>query len=76
MKLILLLLLISGIQAFAEDNNYPESDPTLESEFSPPRSLPVSDFEEVPREEQEYVPEPVTDEAPEEVYEADEEYLE
>ncbi len=77
MKLFVLLILFSNFQAFSQDADYPERDPALETEFSPPHSLPESDYEDVPREEQEYIPEAVTDDVPpEEVYEADEEYLE
>ena len=80
--LLSLLLLTAPVwsQDYVDEDQYPETDPAaLESgEFAQPRSLPPSDYEEVPREEQEYVPEqPVTDEMPpEEIYEADEEYLE
>ena len=80
-KLLLLTLLISSAswaQDFGDDQ-YPEMDPSLEGEeFSSPRTLPPTDYEEVPREEQEYMPEQiVSDELPpEEIYESDEEYLE
>lgn len=77
MKLLLLLILISGTQSFAQmTDDYPERDPALESEFNPQPALPQSDYEEVPREEQEYAPESGEELPPEEVYEADEEYLE
>lgn len=80
-KLLLLTFLLtttSWAQDFADDQ-YPEMDPALEGEeFSSPRTLPPTDYEEVPREEQEYMPEQyLSDEAaPEEIYESDEEYLE
>lgn len=79
--LISLLILSSPAwsQDYSGDDQYPESDaPAFDSgEFTNPRAVPTSDYEEVPREEQEYVPDPKDEElAPEEAYEADEEYLE
>jgi hypothetical protein len=70
--------------AYAQDitdaDQYPELDPAeLEgSEFSNPRGIPSTDYEDVPREEQESVPEQssIDEMPPEEIYEADEEYLE
>lgn len=81
---ILLSLIILSSPAWAQDysdeDQYPEVDPaTIDGgEFASPRGLPATDFEDVPREEQEYVPEPSMEEemAPEEIYEADEEFLE
>lgn len=82
--ILLSLLLVNSTawsQEFSDDDQYPETDPaSIEGgEFSQPRGLPPTDYEDVPREEQEYMPEPsMNDEdmAPEEIYEADEEYLE
>lgn len=86
MKKIFVLLTLVTLSApvwsqdYSEADQYPDADPSIteSGEFSNPRTLPPSDYEEVPREEQQYVPEQqVTDEMPpEEVYEADEEYLE
>ena len=85
MKMIFMLLSFLLIhspawsQEFAGDDQYPETDQAiLESgEFNHPRGLPSSDFEDSPREEQEYIPDPSLEEmTPEEIYEADEEYLE
>lgn len=81
---ILISLLILSSSAWSQDSSdedqYPEVDPAVinGSEFTNQRGLPATDFEEVPREEQEYAPEPdMEDEIPpEEVYEADEEFLE
>lgn len=83
-KFVLFFLLLISLPSWPQEDSqadqYPDSDPVpAESgEFAPPHRLPPSDYEEVPREEQEYVPEQqVTDDVPpEEVYEADEEYLE
>jgi hypothetical protein len=79
--LISLLVLSSSAwsQDYSDEDQYPEVDPAVinGSEFTNQRGLPATDFEEVPREEQEYTPEPDMDEIPpEEVYEADEEFLE
>ncbi len=67
-------------QDLSDADQYPEMDPAERegSEFSTPRGLPATDYEEVPREEQQYSPDPAPfDEIPpEEIYEADEEYLE
>lgn len=71
-------------QDFSDDDQYPEMDPAIvdESEFAPQPGLPPTDYEEVPREEQQYrAPDMQMEEeedmsAPEEIYEADEEYLE
>ena len=86
MKMIFILLslfLVSSpvwSQEFSDEDQYPETDPSAidGGEFSHPRGLPPTDYEDVPREEQEYAPDqPITDGmAPEEIYEADEEYLE
>jgi len=87
MKMIFILLslvLFSSTvwsQGYSEVDQYPETDPaTLDGgEFSHPRGLPSTDYEDVPREEQEYVPDQefsADEMAPEEIYEADEEYLE
>lgn len=80
---ILLSLVILSLPVWSQeysDDQYPEVDPAIINggEFATPRGLPATDFEDVPREEQVYVPEQdVTDEvAPEEIYEADEEFLE
>ncbi len=82
--LIVLSLIIFQSPAFSQDmtdaDQYPEVDPSImdNEEFISPRGLPPTDYEEVPREEQVYVPdETLVDEmAPEEIYETDEEYLE
>lgn len=81
--MLLSLLIVSSpawSQNYSDEDQYPETDPVAidGGEFSHPRGLPPTDYEEVPREEQEYVPEPeMNDEMPpEEIYEADEEYLE
>ncbi len=80
--LLSLILLSSPVwsQDYSDEDQYPEVDPAEmnNGEFINPRGLPASDYEDVPREEQEYIPEEnLEDEmAPEEVYEADEEYLE
>ncbi len=83
MIFILLSLLLVNSPAWSQefaDDQYPETDPASidGGEFSHQRGLPPTDYEEVPREEQEYIPEhDLTDELPpEEIYEADEEYLE
>lgn len=85
MIFILLSLLLSSStvwsQEFSDEDQYPETDPAMidGGEFSHPRGLPPSDYEEVPREEQEYIPEQdlsADEMAPEEIYESDEEYLE
>jgi hypothetical protein len=87
-KILFLLCLVLvttqawGQQQFADTDQYPEEGPqTLEeSELTGSRGLPPSDYEEVPREEQQYSDNanPVTEDLapPEDVYEADEEYLE
>jgi hypothetical protein len=81
-------LLVLAFPVWAQDftdtdeDQYPRMDPQIvdESEFAPQPGLPPSDYEEVPREEQQYrAPDmPVTEDpgAPEDLYEADEEYLE
>ncbi len=80
--LLSLLIVMSPVlaQDMADADQYPEVDPAeMEgTEFSTPRGLPPTDYEEVSREEQQYVPEQnLMDEMPpEEVYETDEEYLE
>ena len=83
--ILLSLLIISSSawsqEQFSDEDQYPEVDPAIVDggEFTNPRGLPATDYEEVPREEQEYAPEPsrIDDETPpEEVYEADEEFLE
>lgn len=84
MKKIFILISLIAIsssawsQEYNDEDQYPEVDPAVvEGEFTSPRGLPATDYEEVPREEQEYAPEPSMDEIPpEEVYEADEEFLE
>ncbi len=74
------LLFISLITHAQEvvDEQYPVEPIYTEGDFVPERGLPQSDYEEVPREEQEYIPEhDVTDEIPpEELYEEAEEYVE
>lgn len=84
-KIFILLSLImlsspAWSQDFSDVDQYPEVDPaSMEGEeFNGSRGLPESDYEEVPREEQEYIPEQDLPEemAPEEIYEADEEYIE
>jgi hypothetical protein len=88
-KILFLLCLVVvitqawGQQQFPDADQYPEEGPqTLEeSELIGARGLPPSDYEEVPREEQQYSADnanPVTEDLapPEDVYEADEEYLE
>lgn len=82
--ILLITFLVLQAPAFAQDmsdaDQYPEVDPSItdNEEFVSPRGLPPTDYEEVPREEQVYVPdETAVDEMPpEEVYEADEEYFE
>lgn len=81
--ILLSLLIVSSpawSQNYSDEDQYPETDPAAVDggEFSHPRGLPPTDYEEVPREEQEYAPEQeLGDELPpEEIYEADEEYLE
>jgi hypothetical protein len=79
---ILLSLVILSLPAWSQDygdeDQYPEADPTSveSSEFNQQRGLPTSDYEDVPREEQEYVQDQNEEAAPEEVYESNEEYLE
>lgn len=81
---ILLSLILLSSPVFSQDYSgedlYPETDPALidGGEFADQRGLPSSDYEEVPREEQEYIPDvDYADEAaPEDIYEADEEFLE
>lgn len=86
MKRILLLLSLCALsfsafgQDLSYDDQYPETDPaTFEGEeYSPSTALPMSDYEEVPREEQEYAPasEFESELPPEEYYEDDEVYVE
>ena len=81
--ILLSLLILSApvwSQDYGDEDQYPEDDQAIidSGEFNNQRGLPSSDYEEVPREEQEYAPEPVLDEEipPEEIYESDEEFLE
>ncbi|MES2526235.1 MAG: hypothetical protein V4598_04085 [Bdellovibrionota bacterium] len=83
-KFLIVLTLLISQTSFSQDmtdaDQYPEVDPSVmdNEEFISPRGLPPTDYEEVPREEQVYVPDEtlVNEMPPEEVYEADEEYLE
>lgn len=85
MKTIFILLTLGLMsvpvwsQDFSGEDQYSGADPgTLEeAEFIHPRGLPSSDYEEVERQE-EALPGPVflEEQTPEEIYEADEEYLE
>jgi hypothetical protein len=81
LSLFILSTSVWSQEQFSDEDQYPETDPAVVDggEFTSPRGLPATDYEEVPREEQEFVPEPPSvndDTAPEEVYEADEEFLE
>lgn len=81
---ILLTLGLMSLQAwtqeFYDEDQYPETDPATlgGGEFIRPSGLPSSDFEEGGRQEEEAIPEESfsQEQAPQDLYEGDEEYLE
>lgn len=79
MKFLMLFGLLSLTVARAQDEGRsPFPTGASQEEFESPQGFPVTDYEDLPREEQEYVPDPdYGDEySSEEVYYPDEEYVE